>query len=272
MTFETLEIQYIENHIAHVKLNRQKVGNAMNVKMIHELPEAMKMLQKKEDLRCVILTGNGKHFSTGVDLQDPIFAISIDEEDVARRTAFLYKFIQVLQETITSFERLQIPVLVGIQNACLGVAIEFILAADVRICTKQSFFEFKEIDVGIAADMGLLQRLPVTCTNDSLLRELVYTGRRFDSETALRIGMVSQVVENEEQLNTILLKTAKTIAEKSPVAVWTIKSILTKQRHQIVLPNLDYMARLNSAMAQTSDIPIALNSLISKQKAVYPKL
>lgn len=70
----------------------------------------------------------------------------------------------------------------------MGLACEFALAADYRICTKESFFEFKEVEVGIAADMGLLQRLPVTCSNDSMIRELVFTGNRFNASTALQLG------------------------------------------------------------------------------------
>jgi len=95
-TFETLEIEYIGAHIAHIKLNRPKLGNAMNVKMVYEIPAVMKFLSQRADLRCVMMTGNGKHFSAGVDLQDPVFALNIDQDEVSRRSIIIYKFIKEL--------------------------------------------------------------------------------------------------------------------------------------------------------------------------------
>lgn len=85
-----------------------------------------------------------------------MFALKIDQDEVARRSIIIYKFIKELQATVTSIEELNVPVLIGIHNACIGLACEFALAGDYRICTNSSFFEFKEVDVGIAADMGLL--------------------------------------------------------------------------------------------------------------------
>jgi len=112
----------------------------------------------------------------------------------------------------------------------------------------------------------------VTCTNDSLIRELVYTGSRFNAATALQLGMVSKVAQDEASMRKELLEVAMKIAEKSPVAIWTIKSILNHQRHRTILPNLDYMARLNAPMVQTNDISEALGAVISKEKGVFPKL
>ncbi|EGR29431.1 hypothetical protein IMG5_155810 [Ichthyophthirius multifiliis] len=270
--FQTLQLEYVNPHIAHIKLNRPNKRNAMNLKMIEEIPQIIQELNNNSNLRCIIITGNGKHFSSGIDLKDSVFQKEIEGLDNARKGIKLYNIIKELQESMTSLEKINIPILMGVHNACLGLACELILAADYRICTKNSFFEFKEVDLGIAADMGLIQRLQINCGNQSLVRELIFSGNRFDSQTAIQLGLVSQVYENEEIMVQTLVQKAILISEKSPVAIWTIKNMLNKQKHDIILNNLDYLARINVSSIQTTDIQEALNAILLNKQPQYPKL
>lgn len=89
------------------------------------------------------------------------------------------------------------PVIAAIHSACIGAAVSLITAADIRYCTKDAWFTVKEIDLGLAADVGALQRLPKIIGNQSLVRELCFTGRNVDSTEALSCGLVGRVSKIE---------------------------------------------------------------------------
>ncbi|KAL4449864.1 hypothetical protein ABPG74_008237 [Tetrahymena malaccensis] len=270
--YETLSGNWVSPHIFHIQLNRPDRMNAFNPKMFEEIPQAFEFLSKQDELRVVVLTGNGKHFSSGLDLNEAFQAIMPESDDTARKTIKLYETIKILQHSIDTLNRCRVPVLVGIHGACVGAGINFACSADIRYCTKDVKISIKEVDIGICADIGVLQRLPLQTGNDSLLREITYTGRFISAEEALKLGVVSKVSENFETMIKELIEVAQTIASKSPVAVWTIKQALNHDVNKAVAPNLEYMARVNAAMIQTTDMQESVTSFLTKKKAVFPKL
>lgn len=106
---------------------------------------------------------------------------------------FHIPFHWFIQEAITSLELCLKPIIVGVHSACIGAGVDLITAADIRYCTDDAWFQVKEVDIGMAADVGTLQRLPKVIGNQSLVRELCFTGRKFDSKEATTAGLVSQV-------------------------------------------------------------------------------
>ena len=82
------------------------------------------------------------------------------------------------------------PVIAAVHGHCIGGGLNLITACDVRYCTRDAWFSLREVDVGLAADIGALQRLPRVAGNDSLVRELAYTARRFEAAEALQLGLV----------------------------------------------------------------------------------
>lgn len=142
-----------------------------------------------------MLSANGKHFTAGLDLKT---ALEIDQDlseidEVGRRGYYMEKMIKQCQDSISSLETCLKPVIVGIHSACIGAGINLIATADIRYCTEDAFFSVKEIDLGMAADVGALQRLPKVVGNQSLVREWCYTGRKIGSAEALSSGLVSRV-------------------------------------------------------------------------------
>ena len=95
------------------------------------------------------------------------------------------------------------PVISAVHGACLGGASNLIAACDIRIATESAFFSIKEIDLGLAADLGALQRIPKEIGHSSWFREICYTGRNFSAKEALEKGFISKLVPDLESLQGI---------------------------------------------------------------------
>jgi len=190
--------------------------------------------------------------------------------DPARAAFHLGHHIKEFQHAIAAPERCPFPVIVATHGLALGLAIDIISACDVRYAASNTSFSIKEADVGLAADIGTLARLPKLTGNQSLVHELAYSTLPFSAGEAKELGLVSKVVEGgrQEVLNAALAL-AKTIAEKSPVAVMGTKRLLLHARDNTVADNLDYTAAWNAGMLQTRDIPEAVASVTKKRRPAF---
>jgi len=273
-TYETLEAEIRNEHIVHLKFNRPKTLNAMSIKFFEELSQFFEDL-KSVPARVVVVSGNGKHFSSGLDLNDAMSNILTDDDtetDTARKAIKLMHIIEKLQNSISAADKSSVPVIAAVSGYCIGGAIDFISACDIRLCDATSKFTIKEIDIGMAADIGTLQRLPFIIGNDSFLREIAYTGRIFEGEEALKQGLVSQVFKSKEELLENAFKLAQTIADKSPVGIWGIKKTLNKNRDQIIQNGLEYIKILNMSLLKTDDMSKAVQAGFKKTTPIFPKL
>ena len=144
-------------------------------------------------------------------------------------------------------------------------------ACDIRYCTKDVKFSVKEVDLGLAADLGTLQRLPKVCGNQSLVREICLTARSFDAYEALNLGLVSKVFEDRHDLDSALRSIAQSIALKSPIAIMSTKQALNHARDHTVSEGLEFIANWNAGMLQSQDV---VQSVMGggKQKIKYAKL
>lgn len=206
--------------------------------------------------RVIVLSGQGKHFTGGIELQSLVqLAAEADElEDVARKARFHYNFIKYAQDTITSLETCVKPVIAVTHNACIGAGVNLITAADMRYCTEDAWFSVREVDVGLAPDVGTLQRLPKIIGNASVARELCFTGRNFDAKEAKEIGLVSQVFPDRDTAIQKVLEIAENIASKSPVAVQTTKINLVYSQSRPNDDGLLHVRLLNSVNNQGEDL------------------
>src|SRR5210317_1197670 len=199
----------LKDGIAHLSMSRPDQLNSMTRIFWKELPEIIKNIDKNSDARVIVLSGQGKHFSAGMDLST--FAPPKKSErkiDPARQREAFYHEVLELQDTFTALEECRMPTIAAIQGACVGGAIDMAAACDLRYCSENAFFK-------IAADVGTLQRLP-SLIPLAALRELAYTGRKFDSSEAKSLGLVNEVFSSEDELRSEVQKIAQTIASKSP--------------------------------------------------------
>ncbi|MDD2045962.1 crotonase/enoyl-CoA hydratase family protein [Pseudomonas putida] len=258
----------LNDNIAHVQINRPEKYNAMNAPFWSEIVEIFKWIDDTDAVRAVVISGAGKHFSAGIDLM--LLASVANElgKDVGRNARLLRRTILRMQASFNAVDNCRKPVLAAIQGYCIGGAIDLVSACDMRYCSKDAQFSIKEIDMGMAADVGTLQRLP-RIIGDGIMRELAYTGRTVEADEAQRIGLVNRVYDDHQALLEGVFAIAAEIAGKSPIAVAGTKEMLSYMRDHRIDDGLEYIATWNAAMLQSTDLRVAVAAHMSKQKPEF---
>lgn len=198
----------------------------------------------------IVLSAAGKHFCAGIDLSSMMSLGQQmgDTEDVARKGIVLERTIKLYQDSISAVERCTKPVIMAVHQACIGAGVDLITAGDIRYSTQDAFFQVKEVEIGMAADVGTLQRLPKVIGSQSLVRELCYTGRRFEAVEAERSGLISRVYPDKDALVSGALAVAEDIASKSPIAVQTTKESLVYSLEHTNQEGLDHIVSVLSGI------------------------
>ena len=258
-----------EGPVAILVLDRPDKANAMEEAMWHELREAMRHADETPEIRVVVLKGAGRHFTAGIDLAMlEGLAARLRDEDGARSREKLRRLILDLQDTLTAFERCRKPVIAAVHGACYGGGMDLVTACDIRHCSADARFSVKEIDVGMTADVGTLQRLP-RVIGDGPARELIYTGRDIDAARALAIGLVNEVLPDADAVQARAHDVAREIAANSPLAVQGSKQVLSQAVRRDVQAGLDYVALWNAAFLHSEDLGEAIAAFAQKRPPVY---
>jgi len=254
--FKNISVTQPADYVFHVELNRPAKMNALSTKMWEEIGMFFDRVGYDSNCRVVVLSGAGKMFTSGIDLADlsEIGSVIYGEDDIARKCTQIYNKIRRFQALFSNLEKCPKPIIGAIHSACIGGGVDLIAATDIRMCTEDAWFQVKEVDMGLAADVGTLQRLPKIIGSQSLVSELCLTARKVKSEEAARIGLVSSVFENKEEMMNGALDMAKLIASKSPVAVQGTKQSLVFSREHTTEEGLDHVARYNMVMLQSEDL------------------
>ncbi len=265
--YKTFEVEQIEK-VAHVRLNRPDKANAMSEDVWREIHAIFDWADTEPSVRAVVFSANGKHFCSGIDLTMMAGLGASLGKEVGRNARLLRRKITELQDALSAIERCSKPVLAAIHGCCYGGGIDLVAACDMRYCTEDARFCIKEVDIGMAADVGTLQRLPYII-GDGLMRELAYTGRVMGSGEAGRAGLVNAVYPDHGSLVDAVLEKAQLIAAKSPIAVQGTKEMLIYTRDHSVEEGLNYVASWNAAMLQSDDLKQAIMAQMTKQTPVF---
>lgn len=268
MQFDTLSVT-LDAHIATVRLNRPDKANAMSATMWQEIRQAFEWVDRTLEARVAVLQGEGKLFCAGIDLQMMMgMSAQIANDCDGRSREAMRRVILDMQDTLTSLERCRKPVLAAIHGGCIGGGIDLVTCADMRYCSADAYFTIKEIDIGMTADVGTLQRLP-KLVGDGITRELAYTGRKMDAAEAKQIGLVNRVFESREALYAGVHEIAATIAAKSPLSIRGTKEMITYARDHSVADSLNYIATWNAAMLMSKDLTEAMTANMQKRVPVF---
>jgi enoyl-CoA hydratase len=263
-TFSTNE------HIAHLVLNRPEAMNTMNPTFWRELDEVLTHIQRNGFARALVISSTGKHFSAGMSLDTFSNAIQMDDQSPEGRAA-IFDSLTDLQATFTKLESLRIPVIVAIQGGCIGGAVDMVTACCIRYATKDTFFCIQEINIGMVADVGTLQRLPKLMP-EAVVKELAYTGRRLKADKAQQYGLVNEVFETNDEMLAAAMQCAKEIASKPPIAIWGTKQAIHYTRDHSVEDSLKQMGWLQGAIWSNAHVREAIVAAKEKRAAQFPAL
>lgn len=265
----------VADKVAHIRLNRPDELNSMVREFWTELPEIVRALDSRGDVRAIVVSSTGRHFCAGMDLA--VFTSGEsgvtpgNSAELGRTRARLRQTALMLQESFTSFERVRMPVLVAIQGGCIGGAVDMVTAADMRYASADAFFVIQEINIGMTADVGTLQRLPKIIP-DGVAREMAYTGRRMSAQRALEVGLINEIFPTHEELVAGVLEIAREIASKSPLAIWGTKEMLLYSRDHSVSDGLNHIATWQTGMFQPSDMVETFTAKAEGREPAFPDL
>jgi len=272
--YESFNLE-IEDNIANIILSRPEQLNSMSRKFWVELPEILEEVNRNSEIRVLIISSTGKHFCAGMDLSafdNGVANIPKEKRpDNARIGEALYRSAKELQEYISKLEKIRVPVIAAIHGGCIGGAVDLVTACDIRLATSDAFFCIQEINIGMAADVGTLQRLP-RIIPDSKMRELAYTGRRMLADEAKESGLVSDVYNSREEMVNAAKEMANEIAKKSPIAIYGLKALMNYSRDHTISDSLDFNALWSGAMLSQRDMEEAIKAFVEKREATFGKM
>nr|WP_271210839.1 crotonase/enoyl-CoA hydratase family protein [Rhodococcus wratislaviensis]GLK36424.1 enoyl-CoA hydratase [Rhodococcus wratislaviensis] len=260
----------VDQAVAHIQLSRPEALNTMIPEFWNELPAIIRDLSNDGSIRAAMLSSTGRHFTAGMDLS--AFADhDTTVTDAGRANLARRQRVRAFQDAFSAVEKARMPVLAAIQGGCIGGGVDLATACDMRYASADAFFVVQETNIGLAADAGVLQRLPKLIP-DGIARELVYTGTRMPASRAYEVGLVNHVFADRETMIEEVTAIAREIAQKSPLAVWGSKSALIYARDHSTSDGLDRIADWSAATLAGNDITETVTARAEQRQPVYRDL
>ena len=260
----------IQDHIAHLVLNRPQALNTLDLVFWRELDDVLQALHQGNQARVLVISSTGKHFSAGMSLDVFGTSVSMDDQSPEGRAA-IADLLAGLQATFTRMENLRIPVIVALHGGCIGGAVDMVTAACLRYASADTFFCIQEINIGMVADVGTLQRLPKLMPM-AVVKELAYTGRRLNADKALQHGLVNEIYADQASTLAAAMQAAQEIASKPPIAIWGSKQALHYARDHSTADALQQMGWLQSGIWSNAHVQEAIAAFQNKRSGNFPAL
>ncbi len=256
--------------VAEVTLLGPGRGNAMGPAFFEELPRVFEDLDAADEVRAVVLRGSGDHFCYGLDLMAMMGELAplLTGAQMVRGRTRLLDLIRGLQRATDAVAECRKPVVCALHGWCIGGGLDLAAACDIRLCSADARFSLREVRVAIVADLGSLQRLP-RIIGDGAVRDMALTGRDIDAPHALRIGLVSDVLDDVDALLAAARERAALIAANPPLTVQGIVRVLNHAARRDTAADLEYVAAWNAAFLQSADLMEAMAAFAEKRDPVF---
>lgn len=250
--YECFAVAVDDRGVAEVRFTRGERLNTMTPAFWDELPRVVSDLEARGDVRCAILSGEGRLFSAGMDVSVFTSGVLAGADTPAERLRFA-DTLRALQRAVTAWEDARFPVIAVVHGACVGGAVDLVAAVDVRVATADAFFSIAEIQLALMADLGTLQRLP-HLLGEGIVRELAYTGDRLGAERAERLGLVNSVHPDKDAALAHARELAGRIATRAPLAVAATKRAITAGRGRTTSEALETAVEIQAAVWNPPEI------------------
>jgi enoyl-CoA hydratase len=255
MAYETLIVE-IEDYTCLIRLNRPDAMNALNIKMMSELADAITAADRNDKIRCIVVTGSDKAFAAGADVRE-----------MAEKSYVDVYFDDLFGPEAEAIARARKPVIAAVSGYCLGGGCELAMMCDFIIAADTAKFGQPEINLGIVAGMGGTQRL-TRLVGKAKAMDMNLTGRFMDAVEAERAGLVSRVVP-AAQLRDEAMKCAAKIAEKSAVITMTVKESVNRALETTLREGLLFERRAFHAAFATEDQKEGMAAFIEKRQPQF---
>jgi enoyl-CoA hydratase len=212
MEYQILKTAVSEG-IATITVSRPQALNALNSRFFQEMDNLLAELGRRDDVKVLIITGEGKAFAAGADIAEMVQKTQSEGQEFSRAG----------QKTFRSLELFAKPVIAAVNGFALGGGSELALACDIRVASTKAKFGQPEVNLGLIPGYAATQRLPRLIGLGNALY-LLLTGEMIGAEDALRMGLVQKVVEPDQLLSAVT-ELAKVIASKGLQAVRLVKQV-----------------------------------------------
>lgn len=256
--------------VAHLRLTRPEASNALDMSFWRSFGPALRELDQTGDVRALVISGEGKNFCAGMDISVFSSGAILPADTAAQRQAF-HQAVRDLQDALTMLEKVRFPVIAAVHGACVGAGLDMVSACDIRLASADAYFRIEEINIGMMADVGSLQRLPKILP-EGVVRELAYLGTSLTADRAERLGFVNAVLPDTDAVVAAALDMAGTIASKAPLAISGSKAAITYARDHTVAESLEWVAVMQGSLWNPSDILAAIQSRRAKEAADFAPL
>ncbi len=255
----------MDGHVAWLVLNRPEKRNAMGLEFFLELAEHFRRFDEDPEVRAVVVKGEGKSFTAGLDLSALAALVQAQGADAREK---LRQFILQGQASMTAVEKCRKPVIAAVHGHCIGGGVDLLCACDLRLASRDAVFSVRETRLALVADLGTLQRLPYI-VGDSAFRDLVFTGRDFSAEEAKEMSFLTRLCEDRDALYAEAGDLARQIAAHSPLAIQGVKDTLRFSREYGPQAGLEYVAQKNAAILISEDLMEAVQAFMQKRQPEF---
>lgn len=267
LTFATVSV---DQHVAHVVLKATGKGSRMGPDYWQQMPVLFGRLDANEAVRAVVLSGEGDHFSFGLDLASMSAELApvLQPDGGAKARQQLLAIIRSMQAANTAVTRCRKPVVAAISGWCIGGGVDLVTACDVRLASKDAKLSVREVKLAMVADVGTLARLP-GIVGEGIARELALTGDDVDAARALRLGLVNEVYETKAALLEAARAMAARMAKHSPLVLGGIKEVMNARSEAVASQSLATVALWNSAFLPSKDLLEAMGAFLEKREPTF---
>ena len=249
--------------VAYLSFNNPARLNCLGVNFFEELPRAITAMEESGVRALVIEAAVGRHFSSGLDL-NVLANESLLKVDTEGDKIRLNGLILSWQKALSSVAYARFPVIAAVDGLCLGAALDLVSACDFCLATKDAQFSIEEINVGLMADLGSLQRLPRRIP-ESVVRYLAFTGEKMSAHAAQAAGLVLTVYDNSDALGLAAQVMAKKIAAKEASAITASKMALNFNHGHTLEESLAECARLQTIWINPERVMAEVRRIATKQ-------
>ena len=263
MSYKYIDLK-IENYIATVTMARTDALNALSLEFASEIANVFRELGVNDDVRAIIFCSKARIFCAGLDLKEA----ASGGNDTAKGVIDTIRNSQPLFDCCNFIEECPKPVIAAVHGKCIGGGLDLISACDIRLCTEDAIFCLKEANIGLVADMGVLQRLPMI-VGQGFAREMAYTAANYTARDVEKMGLINHVYADQAGLMNAAQKLAAQIAANAPLGIRYTKEVLNFSRYVNVHEGMALAIQKNATLMLSEDLKEAVISFLERRPANF---